>query len=95
MTDSDLTMATDQELLRPNLERRPFERRAIMNNLLTALTWVAAMFASIPLLSVIYMLLAQGGTRLFGADFVEVLTELPQLVSRWAVASVRPLSAPC
>ncbi len=77
MTDSDLTMATDQEIRRPNLERRPLERRAIMNNLLTVLTWVAAMLASIPLLSVIYMLLAQGGTRLFGADFVEVLTELP------------------
>jgi phosphate transport system permease protein len=41
------------------------------------LTWLAAILASIPLLSVIYMLLVRGGTRLFGADFVAVLTELP------------------
>ena len=31
----------------------------------------------LPLISVIYMLLVRGGTRLFGADFVEVLTGLP------------------
>jgi len=77
MTDSELTTAADEGIVRPNLDRRPFERRAIKNNLLTLLTWLSALIASIPLLSVIYMLLAQGGGRLFGADFVEVLTELP------------------
>jgi len=77
MTDNDLAMNADQEFTRPNLERRPLEGRAVKNNILTALTWLAAILASIPLLSVIYMLLVRGGTRLFGADFVEVLTELP------------------
>jgi phosphate transport system permease protein len=77
MSDIDLTMTPEQELIRPNLERRLLERRAIKNNILTALTWLAAILASIPLLSVIYMLLVRGGTRLFGADFVAVLTELP------------------
>lgn len=77
MTDIDLAMNANQEFIRPNLERRPLEGRAVKNNILTALTWLAAILASIPLLSVIYMLLVRGGTRLFGADFVEVLTELP------------------
>ncbi len=77
MSEIDLTMTADQEFIRPNLDRRLLEGRAVKNNILTALTWLAAILASIPLLSVIYMLLVRGGTRLFGADFVEVLTELP------------------
>ncbi len=77
MSDIDLTMTADQEFIRPDLERRLLEGRAVKNNILTALTWLAAILACIPLLSVIYMLLVRGGTRLFGADFVEVLTELP------------------
>ena len=77
MSEIDLTMTADQEFIRPNLERRLLEGRAVKNNILTALTWLTAILASIPLLSVIYMLLVRGGTRLFGADFVEVLTELP------------------
>ncbi|MGB5735419.1 MAG: phosphate ABC transporter permease PstA [Thiohalocapsa sp.] len=77
MSDIDLTMTADQDFVRPNLDRRLLEGRAVKNNILTALTWLAAILASIPLLSVIYMLLMRGGTRLFGADFVEVLTELP------------------
>jgi phosphate transport system permease protein len=77
MSDIDLTATADGELVRPNLERQLLEGRAIKNNVLTALTWIAAILASIPLLSVIYMLLIRGGGRLFGADFVEVLTGLP------------------
>jgi phosphate transport system permease protein len=77
MSEIDLTLTADQEFIRPNLERRLLEGRAVKNNILTALTWIAAILAAIPLLSVIYMLLVRGGTRLFGADFVEVLTELP------------------
>ena len=77
MSEIDLTMTADQEFIRPNLDRRLLEGRAVKNNILTVLTWLAAILASIPLLSVIYMLLVRGGTRLFGADFVEVLTELP------------------
>jgi phosphate transport system permease protein len=77
MSEIDLTLTADQEFIRPNLERRLLEGRAVKNNILTALTWIAAILAAIPLLSVIYMLLVRGGTRLFGADFVAVLTELP------------------
>ncbi|MBK8752122.1 MAG: phosphate ABC transporter permease PstA [Candidatus Competibacteraceae bacterium] len=57
----------------PNLNRAPFEIRALKSGFLTALTWIAALLASIPLLSVIYMLIIQGGSRL---DW-EALTALP------------------
>jgi phosphate transport system permease protein len=77
MSEIDLTATADQEFARPNLERQLLEGRAIKNNLLTILTWLAAILAAIPLISVIVMLLMRGGTRLFGADFVEVLTGLP------------------
>ncbi len=77
MSDIDLTMTDDLELLRPNLERQMFEGRAVKNNVLTGLTWIAALLASIPLLSVISVLLVQGGTRLFSADIGEVITALP------------------
>jgi phosphate transport system permease protein len=77
MSDTDLTAIAGAPLIRPNLERQPFEGRAIKNNILTGLTWIAALLAAIPLISVILMLLMRGGTRLFGADFVEVLTGLP------------------
>ncbi|MGB5834196.1 MAG: phosphate ABC transporter permease PstA [Thiohalocapsa sp.] len=77
MSEIDLSVNADNEFVRPNLERSLVEGRAIKNNLLTGLTWIAAVLAAIPLFSVIYMLLVRGGTRLFGADFVEVLTELP------------------
>ena len=57
----------------PTLNRAPFEIRALKSGFLTALTWIAALLASIPLLSVIYMLIIQGGSRL---DW-EALTALP------------------
>ncbi len=80
MSDIELTaaaVAEDAAFVRPNLQRQLFEGRAIKNNILTTLTWIVAILASIPLISVIYMLLVRGGTRLFGADIVEVLTALP------------------
>jgi phosphate transport system permease protein len=57
----------------PSLNRRLMERRAMKSGLLTALTWIAAVLASIPLFSVIYMLVVEGGARL---DW-EALSELP------------------
>jgi len=57
----------------PKLERELFERRALMNSLLTGLTWLLAVLGSIPLFSVIYMLVTKGGERL---DW-EALTALP------------------
>jgi phosphate transport system permease protein len=71
------TAAADEAVFsRPNLQRQLFEGRAIKNNILTWLTWLIAILAAVPLVSVIYMLLVRGGTRLF-SDFVEIITELP------------------
>lgn len=57
----------------PQFDRQPFERRTLVSNLLTGLTWLIAILGSIPLFSVIYMLVKEGGARL---DF-EALTALP------------------
>lgn len=57
----------------PRLERRLFERRALVSAFLTGLTWAAALLASVPLISVIYMLVVQGGARID----IEALTALP------------------
>jgi phosphate transport system permease protein len=57
----------------PSLERQFFEARALKSLLLTSLTWVVAILASIPLFSVVYMLIVQGGSRLD----LEALTALP------------------
>lgn len=58
---------------KPRLERQFLERRALKSLLLTTLTWLAALLASVPLFSVIYMLLVHGGARL---DW-EALSALP------------------
>jgi phosphate transport system permease protein len=57
----------------PNLERSFFEPRALRSLLLTAGTWMTAIIASIPLFSVLYMLIVRGGSRLS----LEIFTELP------------------
>lgn len=57
----------------PKFERQPFERRALASSLLTCITWAIAVIGSIPLFSVIYMLIKEGGARL---DW-EALTALP------------------
>jgi phosphate transport system permease protein len=72
MSDSDLA-SRGQETALPRLERRMFERRALKSGSLTALVWGMAILASVPLFSVIYMLLIEGGARLD----LEALTALP------------------
>jgi phosphate transport system permease protein len=57
----------------PNLRRSPWEARALRSAILTAGAWIAAIIASVPLLSVLYMLIVRGGSRLSW----EVLVELP------------------
>lgn len=57
----------------PRLQRQSMEIRALKNAILTGLTWVIAVLAAAPLISVIYMLLVEGGSRL---DW-EALTSLP------------------
>lgn len=57
----------------PKLEKDVFEMRAIKNALLTVLVWCIGLLASIPLFSVIYMLIVEGGARI---DY-EALTAIP------------------
>jgi len=54
------------------LERSPLERRALKSLFLTAAVWIAATIAAIPLVSVLYMLIVRGGSRLGLALFVEL-----------------------
>ncbi len=77
MSDFDLTKARETARPMPQLARQGFEARALKSGLLTGLTWLAALLAAVPLISVMYLLLVKGGSRLFGADFAEVLTGLP------------------
>jgi phosphate transport system permease protein len=54
------------------LERSPFERRSLTSLLLTTGVWTMAVVASVPLVSVLYMLIVQGGARLSASVFVEL-----------------------
>ncbi|MFJ4387767.1 phosphate ABC transporter permease PstA [Pseudomonas sp. NPDC089408] len=56
----------------PSLQRK-LEGRALRSLILTSLAWFAALVASVPLISVLYMLITRGGARLN----LEVFTELP------------------
>ncbi|GJB83085.1 phosphate transport system permease protein PstA [Aeromonas caviae] len=56
----------------PSLQRK-LEGRSLRSLLLTTLAWFAALVASVPLISVLYMLITRGGARLN----LEVFTELP------------------
>ncbi|HEX6829269.1 MAG TPA: phosphate ABC transporter permease PstA [Burkholderiales bacterium] len=56
-----------------SLQRAPLERRALISAALSAGAWIAALLASVPLFSVLYMLIMRGGARLN----LELLTELP------------------
>ena len=74
MSDIDLTKTADtQSVPLPKLERQLMEPRAMKSGLLTGLTWLAAILASVPLFSVLYMLIVKGGSRI-GA---ETLTSIP------------------
>jgi phosphate transport system permease protein len=55
------------------LQRAPFERRALRSLVLTVGVWTAAVIAAVPLVSVLYLLILRGGSRLS----VEALTGLP------------------
>lgn len=57
----------------PSLEKNVLEFRALKNSFLTAMVWGIAIVASIPLFSVIFMLIVEGGARL---DY-EALTAIP------------------
>jgi phosphate transport system permease protein len=73
MSNIDLTSSALEQTTLPRLERQLFERRAMKSGFLTVLTWLIAILGSVPLFSVIFMLVTQGGARLD----LEALTELP------------------
>ncbi|MGH8613821.1 MAG: phosphate ABC transporter permease PstA [Gammaproteobacteria bacterium] len=73
MSDRSLFANDSGAVELPKLERSFLEPRALRSTLLTLGTWVSAVIASIPLFSVLYMLIVRGGSRLR----LEVLTELP------------------
>lgn len=56
-----------------NLRRSLVEPRSLRSALLSIVTWIAALIASIPLISVLYMLIVRGGARLN----LDLFTELP------------------
>jgi len=56
----------------PNLDHSWSEVRALTNVLLTIGAWIVALLASIPLVSVLYMLIVEGGSRLSLALFTEL-----------------------
>lgn len=55
------------------LDRAWWRRRTLVSSLLSALTWLLAVAACVPLFSLLYMLAVRGGSRLRW----EVFTELP------------------
>lgn len=59
---TDLTAATDLTApagAMPSLQRK-FEGRALRSLILTTLVWGGALLASVPLISVLYMLITRG-----------------------------------
>ena len=72
MTDTtiDLSLAAAKP---PNLSHSWAEGRAVANASLTIGAWFVALLASIPLISVLYMLIVKGGSRLS----LDLFTELP------------------
>jgi phosphate transport system permease protein len=73
MNDANVTTMGELARAIPRLERHFMEGRALKSLILTVLTWLAAILASVPLFSVIYMLIVEGGSRL---DW-EAITALP------------------
>ena len=55
-----------------DLRRSPWEHRALISGLLSLGTWIAALLAAVPLVSVLYMLFMRGGARLSLALFTEL-----------------------
>jgi len=71
MPGSAVDLTADLEL--PQLESSFLDGRALRSRLLTVGVWIAAILASVPLFSVLYMLLVRGGARLN----LELFTDLP------------------
>ena len=73
MSERDVAVAPRAPVALLSLRRSAFDPRALKSRLLSAGAWVAAIVAAIPLVSVLYMLIVRGGSRLHW----ELFTELP------------------
>ncbi len=73
MSAVDLTTASFDETNAPRLTQPWWQGRALTNIILTGGAWVVSVVAAIPLLSVLYMLIVEGGSRIS----LELFTELP------------------
>ena len=72
MSEPGATAAARAAVPDTRLERSPFERRALTSLLLTIGVWTAAIIAGIPLVSVLWMLIVRGGSRLSPSLFTEL-----------------------
>ena len=74
MTDTTAPQTTrEPEEVPPVLSHSWSDSRALRNNMLTIGAWLVALIAAVPLVSVLYMLIVQGGSRLS----TDLFTELP------------------
>ncbi len=73
MTDTTASQLPDPDEEAPVLTHSWADGRALSNGMFTIGAWLVALIAAIPLVSVLYMLIVQGGSRLS----TELFTELP------------------
>jgi phosphate transport system permease protein len=73
MTDTTAPQITREPDEAPVLSHSWSDGRALRNNMLTLGAWAVALIAAVPLVSVLYMLIVQGGSRLS----TDLFTELP------------------
>lgn len=73
MSQTQLAPAESAEVFSPNLERSLWERRSLISGILSLATWIMAIFACLPLFSVLIMLIIRGSKRLSW----QLFTELP------------------
>ncbi|MBB3809165.1 phosphate ABC transporter permease PstA [Pseudochelatococcus contaminans] len=73
ITADDISRAAIGARTAPSMRRSFTESRNLRSFLLTAFVWILAIIAAIPLFSVLYMLISQGGARLS----LDLFTELP------------------
>lgn len=72
-TSDALALGAELHAERPSLGRNVMDGRTLRSLILTLGAWGVALVASVPLFSVLYMLITRGGARLG----LEVFTELP------------------
>lgn len=72
MKQTSAISVAQEEVTLTDLEKRFLEPRSLVNNLLTILAWILAVFACVPLFSVLIMLIIRGSARLSWSLFTEL-----------------------